>query len=348
MCSGVGHGHHAAAAVAERLHKLVHKRSAPGGLAAAPCAARVAALQHEIADAAVERDAVIEAASREQQEVLACARHQISVQLQVQVALGGVKRDVRLARRSNLAGSRVSRLVARHDRRSRAREGGCARPVAAHDGSGAAAHHTRASRRRASLRRRRRPRSAGRSWCSSGLHSAGCGAHVRIPGVRAGFERNQRRVQAHHARRRNRNSRRRGLLSSGEHALRLRRAAATACVERRASRVRVQVLQRARHVAGEVGVHAVDSARRPLVGTQPAAHVVELGQHAARQVQGVLKHDDVAREQRVSLMCCLRGRRAPHLRLNGSSVSKSLRHARRQRSACAAAGVYARTSSSSS
>ncbi len=82
----VGHGEHALALVLERRHDLVGELLAPDGVAAAPGAVGVAALQHEVGDVAVELDAVVAAARTEREEVLAGQRRQVAVQLKIQIA----------------------------------------------------------------------------------------------------------------------------------------------------------------------------------------------------------------------------------------------------------------------
>jgi len=85
--STVGHAKDAAPAVREVGLELVLERSAflEGRLAAPPRAGWVTALDHEVADTAVEARLLVVAAGAVFQEVLACPRHMFAVQLQVEV-----------------------------------------------------------------------------------------------------------------------------------------------------------------------------------------------------------------------------------------------------------------------
>mmetsp|Transcript_22631 Transcript_22631/g.89528 ORF Transcript_22631/g.89528 Transcript_22631/m.89528 type:complete len:321 (+) Transcript_22631:466-1428(+) len=94
--SVVCHAEDAAATVAELLLELVGETVTPDALATATSACGISTLDHEILDGSVEDDIVIVALGAESQKVLASLWHQITMQLEVDVAMASPQLDVSL------------------------------------------------------------------------------------------------------------------------------------------------------------------------------------------------------------------------------------------------------------
>src|SRR5690606_35565422 len=90
---GVRHGQHAHAVELQLRRALVLERLAPDRLPAAAGAGRVAALDHEVRDDAVEDDAVVVAVFDVGDEILASERSDLRVELELDLALRGFQFD---------------------------------------------------------------------------------------------------------------------------------------------------------------------------------------------------------------------------------------------------------------
>ena len=93
VLTAVGHAEDASARVLQAGVDLVGKLAAVDGGAAAAGASGVAALDHKVGDDAVEGAAVVVAALHERLEVFAGARRVVGVQLDGDVAHGGLEDD---------------------------------------------------------------------------------------------------------------------------------------------------------------------------------------------------------------------------------------------------------------